>query len=356
MGEPCMNLLLFILIFSCGLILGLVAGPFARIFDSKAINDFLDAFARIVVAPFSLLTRYFRKKSDFSKARQGVNGEADDKVDAREQQISDSAQTIRSILLSLATVIQRTDKAASDSAQALDEVKSSIDRMELPEDLADAHSALVQEVDRVISSNTNLKGELAISQAILASQRLQIEVLQTAVRIDGLTQLANRAYFDEKLSEMIKLRRRYEEPFALMMIDLDNFKEINDSFGHPAGDRILKGVAFKIKEALRGSDFLARFGGDEFAVILIKTGGKSAADVAWKLCSNLRESRFLLDATAITATLSIGVAEADAADTEESLLKRADEALYRVKQVGRNSVLLAENPLRDDSDKTIRTK
>lgn len=341
-----MNLPLIILVFSCGLVLGLIFYPFARMLESKEIDTVLDAVAKMVAAPFSRFLRYFRKKSDFNKAGQGINGEAAGKVDAREQQISDSAQAIRSILLSLATVIQRTDKAASDSSQALDEVKHNIDRMALPMDLAEAHSLLVREVDRVISSNLNLKGELASSQEILASQRQQIEKLRTAVRIDGLTQLANRAYFDEKLSEMIKLRRRYPEPFALMMIDLDNFKEINDSYGHPAGDRILKGVAFKIRETLRGSDFLARFGGDEFAVILIKTGGRSAVDVAWKLCEALRESRFLLDSTTITTTLSIGVAEADGADTEESLVKRADQALYRVKEVGRNSVLLAEEPQR----------
>lgn len=339
-----MNLLLFILVLGCGIVLGLLFYPFARMFDSKEINSILDAFARMMSAPFAMCSKYFRRKSDFSKAQQGVNGDAADKVDAREQQISDSAQAIRSILLSLTTVIQRTNKAASDSSHTLDEVKGSIERMKLPADLAEAHSMLVREVDRVISSNSNLKGELASSQEILATQRQQIEVLRTAVRIDCLTQLANRAYFDEKLSEMIKLRKRYADPFALMMIDLDNFKEINDSYGHPAGDRILKGVAFKIKEALRGSDFLARFGGDEFAVILIKTGGKSAADVAWKLCTNLRESRFLLDSTSITTTLSIGVAEAVAEDTEESLLTRADQALYRVKEVGRNSVLLADKP------------
>lgn len=344
-----MNTMFFILIFSCGLVLGLVFYPIARMFESKEIDVILDALAKMVVTPFSWCTRYFRKKSDFSKAQKGINGEAVNKVDAREQQISDSAQAIRSILLSLATVIQRTDKAASDSTHALDEVKHSIDGIEIPVDLEEAHSLLVREIDRVISSNSNLKGELASSQEILASQRQQIETLRTAVRIDGLTQLANRAYFDEKLSEMIKLRRRYDEPFALMMIDLDNFKEINDSFGHPAGDRILKGVAFKIKETLRGSDFLARFGGDEFAVILMKTGGKPAADVAWKLCSALRESRFLLDSTTITTTLSIGVAEADAADTEESLIKRADEALYRVKEMGRNSILMADMPERGGS-------
>lgn len=345
-----MNLLLIILIFSCGLILGLIFYPFARMFESKEIDTILDAIAKMVVTPFSLCTRYFRKKTDFDKARRGIEGDVIPKVDAREQRISDSAQAIRGILLSLATVIQRTDKAASDSSLALDELKGSIERTKLPVDLAEAHSLLIREIDRVISSNLNLKGELASSQEILAAQRQQIEALRTAVRIDGLTQLANRAYFDEKLSEMIKLRRRYDEPFSLMMIDLDNFKEINDSHGHPSGDRILKGVAFKIKETLRGSDFLARFGGDEFAVILIKTGGRAAADVAWKLCSALRESRFLLDATTISTTLSIGVAEADASDTEESLLKRADEALYRVKEVGRNSVMLADNPERSGSD------
>jgi diguanylate cyclase len=197
-----------------------------------------------------------------------------------------------------------------------------------------------------LSSNSTLKGELASSREILASQQVQIEALRSAVRIDGLTQLANRAYFDEKLSEMIKLLRRYNEPFSLLMIDVDNFKAINDSYGHPAGDRILKGVAFKIKETLRDSDFIARFGGDEFALILMKASGIPASDVAWKLCSNLRESRFVLDSKPVNVTLSIGVAEADAEDTEESLLKRADQALYRVKETGRNNVSLADKPIR----------
>jgi len=123
-----------------------------------------------------------------------------------------------------------------------------------------------------------------------------------------------------------------------MMIDVDYFKNINDSHGHQAGDRILKGVAFKIKASLRESDFLARFGGDEFALILIKASLQPATVLAEKICTNIRESRFILDGTEFKVTLSIGVAEVHADDTPESLLQRADRALYLVKERGRNGV------------------
>jgi diguanylate cyclase len=326
------------IIFSGGLVIGLMLHPFARMLKSDGINRFLDLIGQIVTAPFSAIANYVQKKADLHKAQRGVEALSADHVDPREQQISDSAQTIRSILLSLTSVIHRADQAASNSSQALHEVRANIDQIGLPSELAAAHAQLIAEIDRVIVSNTELKGELASSQAILATQREQIEALKTAVRIDGLTQLANRAYFDEKLLEMISLHQRYKEPFSMMMIDVDYFKTINDSHGHQAGDRILKGVAFKIKNVLRESDFLARFGGDEFALILIKAGLKPATEIALKICSNVRESRFLLDEKEFKVTLSIGVAEVHADDTPDTLLKRADDALYLVKERGRNGV------------------
>jgi len=325
-------------IFSGGLLVGLMLHPFARMLKSDGINYVLDLIGQIVTAPFSALVDYFQKRSDLSKARRGVELPDSGKVDSREQQISDSAQTIRSILLSLASVIQRADQAANDSSNALSEVRATIDQTGLPDELAAAHALLIAEIDRVIASNSELKGELASSQAILATQREQIEALKTAVRIDGLTQLANRAYFDEKLLEMISLHQRYKEPFTLMMIDVDYFKTINDSHGHQAGDRILKGVSFKIKATLRESDFLARFGGDEFALVLIKASLQPATVLAEKICTNVRESRFILDGNEFKVTLSIGVAEVHADDTPETLLKRADEALYLVKERGRDGV------------------
>jgi diguanylate cyclase len=325
-------------IFSGGLFVGLMLYPFARMLKSAGVNYILDLIGQIVTAPFRALADYFQKKSDINKAHRGVELPDANKVDPREQQISDSAQTIRSILLSLASVIHRTDQAASDSSHALREVRAGIEQADLPDELAAAHALLIAEIDRVIASNNELKGELASSQAILATQREQIEALKTAVRIDGLTQLANRAYFDEKLLEMIRLHQRYNEPFALLMIDVDYFKTINDTHGHQAGDRILKGVSFKIKASLRESDFLARFGGDEFALVLIKASLQPATVLAEKICTNVRESRFILDGTEFKVTLSIGVAEVHADDTPETLLERADKALYLVKERGRNGV------------------
>ena len=216
-------------IFSGGLLVGLMLHPFARMLKSDGINYVLDLIGQIVTAPFSAIVDYFQKRSDLAKARRGVETPSAGQVDPREQQISDSAQTIRSILLSLASVINRTDQAASDSSHALNEVRATIDQTGLPSDLAAAHALLIAEIDRVIASNSELKGELASSQAILATQREQIETLKTAVRIDGLTQLANRAYFDEKLLEMILLHQRYNEPFSLMMIDVDYRSEEHTS-------------------------------------------------------------------------------------------------------------------------------
>jgi diguanylate cyclase (GGDEF)-like protein len=137
---------------------------------------------------------------------------------------------------------------------------------------------------------------------------------------------------------MIKIHHRHKDVFSLLLIDVDNFKDVNDRFGHQAGDRILKGVAFNLRSALRESDFVARFGGDEFAVLLMRSSGKASVDVAHKLCKAQQGNRLLLDGVDPGVTISVGVSEAVDDDTMESLLKRADQALYRVKSEGRNGV------------------
>ena len=334
-----MSITTYLCVFGSGLAAGMLILFVARKIESGESLDFIGALRGL----FSKLAVKLRRSEENGEQEEGESAPPPP-VDPREQNLYDSAQTIRNILLVLTTSIQRTDKAATDSSQVLGNVKSAINTMELASDLTEAQDLLMKEIDRVISSNAALKGELARSQSELTEQQHQIEALRTAVRIDGLTQLANRTYFDEKLNEMIALRKRYGDPFSLLMIDLDNFKAINDTYGHPAGDRILKGVGFKIKASLRGIDFLARFGGDEYALILIKTDVKAATEVAWKLCEEVRGSRFILDETALLTTLSIGVAEASATDTDATLLKRADAALYRAKTAGRNGVSTADSP------------
>ncbi len=333
----------FALIFAAGIAGGVILHPLARLLESKGIDQVLDSLARIVTTPF----RWAKKRSAAGQQPPAPeHGEAlppiaAPPVDPREQRLDDAAQTIRGMLLSLAAAIQRTDKAASDSSQTLDDVRHTIDQMHLPVDLKDMHALLLGEIDRMITSNNALQNDLVQSQEVLANQREQIESLKTAVRIDGMTQLANRSFFDEKLTEMSMLRDRYDDGFSLLLIDVDNFKTINDTYGHQGGDRVLKGVAYKIRANLRSTDFVARFGGDEFAVLLVKASARAAAVIGRKLCEEIEASRFILDGNEIRATLSIGLAEAEPGESEASLLKRADTALYQVKQHGRNGVWIA---------------
>jgi diguanylate cyclase len=308
-------------LFCGGIAVGLFLPYLAKAVNLHFFRDLLASFARL-----------FKNK----KQKEAENPLP--KVDPREQQINDSAQAVRTILLSLAALFQRTGDAAGRSSTTLGEVRSHMDAMVIPSDLSEVHNLLIREIDRMILTNNHLKEELAQAREDIETQRRQIENLKTAVRIDGLTQLANRTFFNEKLMEVIRLIKRYGNPFSLLMIDVDDFKRVNDSQGHQAGDRLLKGVAVKLKASVRGSDFIARYGGDEFAIILYNTRMAEALEVGWKICRFLREGRFLLDGKEFWITLSVGGTEVSRDDTPESLIERADKALYLAKEKGRNRV------------------
>lgn len=337
-----MNIWQISLVFSSGLASGSVLFPAARMIESKGLDSFLYSLVHMVTRPIFATINMFRgRRPKGPVSLEHCIQREIHKVDPREQKLDETTQSIRGMLLSLAAAIQRTDKATDASTHTLDDIRSTLDRMVLPGELKDSHFLLLGEIDQMIASNNSLKTELSSSQEVLSTQREQIERLKTAVRIDSMTQLANRAFFEEKLSEMVQLFERYGDTFSLLIIDVDRFKSINDTFGHHGGDRVLRGVGAKIRSSLRHTDFVARIGGDEFAVILMKASGRSAGEVARKLCGEIEDSRFILDGNEIRVTLSVGVAEVAAGDSEESLLKRADVALYQVKQTGRNGVHVA---------------
>jgi diguanylate cyclase (GGDEF)-like protein len=167
---------------------------------------------------------------------------------------------------------------------------------------------------------------------------------EKAVR-DGLTEAYNHRFFQEILENKIAEAQRNEEPISLLMIDLDNFKMINDQFGHQNGDMILKSVGSLMKDRIRSSDILARYGGEEFAIILPKT----AALEGYKLAENLRNSveskEFISpDGLKLTVTISIGVAELlKHAHNKRDLIAAADRALYLAKKEGKNCTCVAES-------------
>ena len=161
--------------------------------------------------------------------------------------------------------------------------------------------------------------------------------------IDALTGVYNLRHFKHLLGVEVGRAERYGRTMALMMIDVDNFKKINDTLGHPIGDQVLRGISRILGEGLRRSDVLARYGGEEFAVILQETDRDSARLVAEKLCRDVEDRASFPDGRngQVRATVSIGMAFYPADAKEEArILALADAALYRAKQSGKNRVSL----------------
>ncbi|MRV74450.1 diguanylate cyclase [Duganella sp. FT92W] len=156
--------------------------------------------------------------------------------------------------------------------------------------------------------------------------------------VDGLTGLHNRRWLDQAFRRQVERGQRDGKPLAVLMVDIDHFKRFNDTHGHLAGDRALRAVAMTLNDNIRPGDLLARFGGEEFAVLLPDTGQEPALAIAERLRRAVSNavSRHMAGLPAIS--ISIGESQLRADDTLESLLDRADDALYSAKTAGRNCV------------------
>lgn len=164
-----------------------------------------------------------------------------------------------------------------------------------------------------------------------------LELIST---IDELTQVANRRRFNEILRMEYERSRRYKHDVCLIMIDIDRFKRVNDTHGHPFGDVVLKEVAARIRSTIRRVDYAARYGGEEFTVLCPSTSAENGAVLAEKLRAAVETSRIERDGDLVPVTISIGVASGfeSGAKSPEELVALADEALYESKKNGRNRV------------------
>ncbi len=195
-------------------------------------------------------------------------------------------------------------------------------------------SVLNLSLERKVEERT---AELTTANERLTALNRELEEISIT---DALTRVYNRRYFMERLRQEVKRVSRYGPPVSLLMIDIDFFKKVNDTWGHQAGDTVLAGVAGLIKGKLRETDLIARYGGEEFCLLATGTDGAGALVLAERVRSRVQDASFEHGGNRIAVTVSIGVCtwEPSLKDDLEELIRRADTSLYRAKQEGRNRV------------------
>jgi diguanylate cyclase (GGDEF)-like protein len=204
---------------------------------------------------------------------------------------------------------------------------------------------LCDRADDLLKHALRLSTEISNAYADLLQQMTHLSTF-AELRTDPLTGVSNRRAFDESLEELLAAHQvEGDAPLSLAMLDLDHFKRINDAQGHLAGDRVLQDMAQLLKAGIREGDILARFGGEEFVVLMPRTPLRSAANLAERLRQQIEEK--------LATTVSIGAASSLSGESATGLITRADSALYTAKKEGRNCVALHEGEM--DRIATIRT-
>ena len=168
-----------------------------------------------------------------------------------------------------------------------------------------------------------------------------IEELKKVAFIDPLTELPNRKQIESRLQASYEEKRRYKVPFGLLFIDIDNFKNVNDTYGHSVGDKVLQMVARTLKSHVRTTDLVGRWGGEEFLAVMTHIEQDQLIQIANTMRVLIRESFVEIEEQRVQVTITIGVATAVQDDTIASLIERADKNLYQGKEAGRNRVVFA---------------
>ncbi len=184
--------------------------------------------------------------------------------------------------------------------------------------------------------NNQVKLTDSLLQELMQTFQTVTDELKIRSITDTLTGLHNRLYFEQLIEEKLSYFHRYKNNMTLLIADIDFFKSVNDTYGHPVGDEVLKIIAYIIKSNTRISDIVTRWGGEEFAILLYNTSLKQAERIAELIRNKVAEHKFRLINKHIT--ISIGISTAQKKDTVASWFKRADDALYDAKKSGRNRV------------------
>ncbi len=250
---------------------------------------------------------------------------------------------VHSILDGTSEMLSGTGEHLEQFNREVTHTKVVLDEAIDPAEIRPLVGGLIAASDSVISANRDLCQQLEIRSNEIERLKEEIETIRAEAALDPLTGLANRKTFDDALANALSENREKERYICLLMIDIDRFKVINDRFGHLVGDRVLRHIANVLTESVKGRDTVARFGGEEFAIILPETRPDGAQAVAENIRRTIEEARLRRSKDGELLgkiTVSVGIAWAKPGYPAEGLIDLADQALLQAKRSGRNQVAI----------------
>lgn len=260
---------------------------------------------------------------------------------------------VYSVSAKLGQVIDEVSGSAQHSASSAQDFQLALDDFSRQLALGPSPDTLQADLRATLRNTEDIKDAMAGLLRVLDSNRAEVENLREQLRhsndmalSDALTGLRNRYGFNDALRAAMTQAFDSHQPLCLLLLDLDHFKRINDTYGHLLGDKVLRTIARILRDSVRGADTVARFGGEEFAILLPDTPLSGAVTVAEGLCSNIARGRIrdMNDQQIDQVTMSIGVGLLHLDETADSFIGRVDAALYAAKKAGRNRVTVAASP------------
>jgi diguanylate cyclase len=336
--------------------------PLARLAD-----QLLELIAGQAADSQSLNTSAFRQRLQRFREELGTGGYPDD----LERLSADCAGTCRDFFRRAAvftaerdaeikglidTLTSAIDKLAGEAVSVNKQLTGHSTRFHKLAEIEDIRDLKRRVAQEVTALNRFVSEKQEREDAYYSKLTKRIEVLQArlveteeAASLDPLTQIANRGTFDRTLTRWLARGRQSEQPFVLALLDIDNFKKVNDQFGHLVGDRVLLAAARTLSSQMRPTDLVARYGGEEFALMMSGVSLKQAEPRLKDILRTIAGSVYEFDHEGrierLTYTLSAGAAESTAADSADAIVKRADEGLYEAKHRGKNRIVCRRHTL-----------
>ena len=298
---------------------------------------------RTLEARFDPADNLKKTKSEFRKHRKRIGRFIDRQkryLAEREKELKDIIDLLAKAMVTLDTNNQQYNRKIYRQSEKIEQITRLDDIKKIKQSLIDEIENIRKTVRKKQDRDSR---QLQILSRQVSSLHLELEKAKVDSVTDGLTGIYNHKAFDRYIQKQIQQNSAAGKAFTILMVDIDNFKKINDAYGHPIGDRVLLAVAHKCRSLIRHGDFIARYGGEEFVIVLPHASLRNALEKARLICRTISDTRYSLDEVStgqvLTITVSIGVSIFQQGDTDKTLIDRADRALYIAKRAGKNRVV-----------------